>query len=424
MSEITVRVENLKKRYRINAPELRSRTLGRTLADFVISPFDYLRTTLRSPSEAETIWALKGVSFEVHRGEVLGILGHNGAGKSTLLSILSRITLPTAGLAQIKGRVGSLLQVGTGFHPELTGRENIYLNGTILGMKGVEVDRKFDQIVDFSGVEPFIDTPIKRYSSGMIVRLGFSVAIFLDPEVLLIDEVLSVGDAEFRQKSLEKINQIISEGRTVLFVSHDINTVQRLCKRSILLENGNLIEDAETNEIIDHYLPVITDILAADTWMDLSAHTRQGFGETLFSRIRYRSDNPTIQHQAYPDGPLEFFLEVRSDKPQVVTGMTVNLFDPSGFRLINAGFFSVEDSIAIQKGENLFRLSIDSLHLKPGNYQLTLWMVTSPEVMQDYVPAVSHLVVVPGDGGDYDRHNMYRDKVTSQVEVSMLDQLP
>ena len=200
MNDIAVIAEDLGKRYRINAAENRSRTLGRTMLDVLTSPFSYLHSSLQEPSAAETLWALRNVSFEVRRGEVLGVLGQNGAGKSTLLRILSKITLPTEGWARTFGRVGSLLQIGTGFNYELTGRENVYLNGTILGMKKNEVDRKFDEIVDFSGVQAFIDTPIKRYSSGMIVRLGFSVAIFLNPDVLLVDEVLSGWGCRFSTK--------------------------------------------------------------------------------------------------------------------------------------------------------------------------------------------------------------------------------
>jgi lipopolysaccharide transport system ATP-binding protein len=195
MSDIAIRVENLSKRYRIGAGQKRANTLRETLGNLAASPFDYLRRTLRGPTEEEIIWALKDVSFEIKRGEVVGIIGRNGAGKTTLLKVLSRITEPTEGRASINGRVGSLLAVGTGFHPELTGRENIYLNGAILGMKRTEIDRKFDEIVDFSGVEKFMDTPVKRYSSGMCVRLAFAVAAHLEPEILLVDEVLAVGDA-------------------------------------------------------------------------------------------------------------------------------------------------------------------------------------------------------------------------------------
>ena len=244
MSLIAIRVENLGKQYRIGQSE-RYKALRDTLTDILYSPFRAATALMRgrspkngnSPSE-RTIWALRDVNFEVHHGEVLGIIGRNGAGKSTLLKILSRITEPTEGSVDIFGRVGSLLEVGTGFHPELTGRENIYLNGAILGMRRTEITRKFDEIVDFSEIEQFIDTPVKFYSSGMYMRLAFSVAAHLEPEILLVDEVLAVGDAAFQQKCLGKMGDVAKQGRTVLFVSHHMPAIQRLCSKVILLDKG------------------------------------------------------------------------------------------------------------------------------------------------------------------------------------------
>jgi len=209
-------------------------------------------SAIRNP-KSDTIWALKDVSFEVKQGEVIGIIGRNGAGKSTLLKILSRITEPTEGYADIYGRVGSLLEVGTGFHPELTGRENIFLNGAILGMRKQEIEQKFDEIVNFAEVEKFIDTPVKHYSSGMYLRLAFAVAAHLDPEILLVDEVLAVGDAAFQQKCLGKMGAVAREGRTVLFVSHNMGAITRLCERSICLDEGQIIIDGKSNQVVDHY---------------------------------------------------------------------------------------------------------------------------------------------------------------------------
>jgi lipopolysaccharide transport system ATP-binding protein len=224
-NNLAIRVDNLGKRYRIGARQKQPNTLRERIENLVASPFDYLRSTLRGPSEEEILWALKDVSFEIQQGDVVGIIGRNGAGKSTLLKILSRITEPTSGRAEVNGRVGSLLEVGTGFHPELTGRENIYLNGAILGMRKAEIDRQFDEIVDFAEIEKFIDTPVKRYSSGMYVRLAFAVAAHLEPEILLVDEVLAVGDAAFQKKCLGKIGDVAREGRTVLFVSHNMAAI-------------------------------------------------------------------------------------------------------------------------------------------------------------------------------------------------------
>lgn len=259
MGDLAIRVESLSKRYRIGRAETKHDTFVGTMLAWAKTPLENFRRLRRlSHFEAEEaddiIWALKDVSFEVEHGEVIGIIGHNGAGKSTLLKILSRITDPTGGRAIINGRVSSLLEVGTGFHPELTGRENVYLNGTVLGMTKAEVDLKFDEIVDFSGVEKYIDTPVKWYSSGMKVRLAFSVAAHLEPEVLMIDEVLAVGDVAFQKKCLGKMDDVARGGRTVLFVSHNMGMVRSLCDRSILLENGFITMDGETSTALTHYL--------------------------------------------------------------------------------------------------------------------------------------------------------------------------
>src|SRR6267143_5646353 len=237
----TIRVENVGKRYQIGGLDAGYATFREFLASAMVMPLKRLRGTHRA--RQETIWALRDVNFQVEQGEVLGIIGHNGAGKSTLLKILSRITVPTTGRTEVHGRLGSLLEVGTGFHPDLTGRENIYLNGTILGIKRSEIKRHFDEIVAFSEIEKFIDTPVKWYSSGMYVRLAFSVAVHLDSEVLMMDEVLAVGDVNFQTKCLDKMHEIRNEGRTILFVSHGMSAVTRLCERVILLENGQIISD-------------------------------------------------------------------------------------------------------------------------------------------------------------------------------------
>ena len=246
MSDVAIRVHEVSKRYRIGKQQA-----GRTLRQ-VLSEKLSRRPTQGTPDS--DFWALHNVSFDILLGEVVGIIGHNGAGKSTLLKILSRITEPTSGRAEIYGRVGSLLEVGTGFHPELTGRENVYLSGAILGMKRREIDRKFDEIVAFAEVEKFIDTSVKHYSSGMYVRLAFSVSAHMDPEILIVDEVLSVGDARFQEKCLGKVRDVAYEGRTVLFVSHNLASVQRLCNRSILMEDGEVAYQGNSEEAIARYL--------------------------------------------------------------------------------------------------------------------------------------------------------------------------
>jgi len=268
MTDYAIRAERLSKRYRIG--KLREKENRRhSVARVFSAPFQHLASTLRQPSEDEIIWALSDVSFDVKHGEVIGIIGHNGAGKSTLLKVLSRITEPTSGKAIVNGRVGALLEVGTGFHPELTGRENIYLSGTILGMKRDEINRKLDDIVAFAEVEQFLDTQVKRYSSGMYVRLGFAVAAHLEPEILLIDEVLAVGDAAFQKRCLGKMDDVATEGRTVLFVSHNMVAVQNLCKRSIWLHQGMKHAEGETSGVISQYLSFAAEDMTNRTWSDI-----------------------------------------------------------------------------------------------------------------------------------------------------------
>jgi len=262
MSDIAIRCEDLSKQYRIGKRE-RYRALRDVLTDALSAPFRHLRSSIGNSSSSQssivdprssTFWALDDVSFEIKHGEVVGIIGRNGAGKSTLLKILSRITEPTRGFAEINGRVGSLLEVGTGFHPELTGRENIYLNGAILGMKRAEIERRFDEIVAFAETEKFLDTPVKYYSSGMQMRLAFAVAAHLDPEILLVDEVLAVGDATFQKKCLGKMGEVARQGRTVLFVSHNMESINRLCRKGICLDQGKITRTGTQKNVIEHYL--------------------------------------------------------------------------------------------------------------------------------------------------------------------------
>ena len=279
MSDIAIKADCLSKHYRLGAASRQHNTLR-----------DHLMHRLRGltrwgggrQESNPSFWALKDISFEVKRGEVLGIVGHNGAGKSTLLKILSRITQPTTGTADIYGRVSSLLEVGTGFHSELSGRENIYLNAAMLGMRREEVRRKFDEIVAFSGVEGFIDTPVKRYSSGMYVRLAFAVAAHLEPEILIVDEVLAVGDASFQQKCLGKMEEVSRSGRTVLIVSHNMTVIEGLCERAILLEKGRVAKIGNTHEVVEGYADAIRGL--AGTEIE-ARHDREGLGEILLTRI-------------------------------------------------------------------------------------------------------------------------------------------
>ena len=266
MSETIIQVQNLGKRYRIGSRQEAYGTLRDAIASAARSSLTWLRNGRSRKGSSNEFWALRDLSFDVKKGEVLGIIGRNGAGKSTLLKILARVTYPTEGQANIRGRVGSLLEVGTGFHPELTGQENIYLNGAVLGMKKAEIQRKFDEIVDFAEIEQFLDTPVKRYSSGMYMRLAFAVAAHLEPEILIVDEVLAVGDAAFQKKCLGKMGEVAHQGRTVLFVSHNLLAVENLCDWIIYLEGGKIVERGDPGEVISAYLKKSLPISTERSW--------------------------------------------------------------------------------------------------------------------------------------------------------------
>ena len=297
MSSTVISVENLSKSYRlgvIGTSTFRG-DLQRWWARQRGKPDPYLKIgeADHGNREGETLWALKDINFQVQQGEALGIIGRNGAGKSTLLKILSRVTAPTSGLVKVKGRIASLLEVGTGFHPELTGRENIYINGAILGMKKSEIHRKFDEIVTFSGVEKFIDTPVKRYSSGMYVRLAFAVAAHLDPEILIVDEVLAVGDMDFQKKCLGKMNDVTETGRTVLFVSHNMTAISRLCQRVILMEKGAVVSDGISTDVIAHYLATSIGSVALREWPNLNDAPGSQTAKLRSVRVSDSTGNPS-----------------------------------------------------------------------------------------------------------------------------------
>jgi lipopolysaccharide transport system ATP-binding protein len=334
MSDIAIRVENLSKQYRLGAALTRYPTLRDALVHTLNSPqrwlarrkSDHLRQ--RGASDpSNIIWALRNLSFEVRQGQVLGIIGRNGAGKSTLLKILSRVTEPTEGLGEIHGRVGSLLEVGTGFHPELTGRENIYLNGAILGMRRVEIDRKFNEIVEFSEVGQFLDTPVKRYSSGMYLRLAFAVAAHLEPEILVVDEVLAVGDAEFQRKCLGKMSDVAREGRTVLFVSHNMSAILRLTQESLVIDQGRLVMRAPSTEAVDYYLSRGFSRLGERTWApeEVAAGSRC-VAAVPFCPIALRVLDPKgrIVDTVRSVEPITLEVEYRLSAP--ITGLRVGLY--------------------------------------------------------------------------------------------------
>jgi lipopolysaccharide transport system ATP-binding protein len=324
-----IAAEGLSKRYRIGELQAAYGTLRDSLAHAIA------RLSGREHHERHEIWAVRDVSFHVEEGEVVGLIGRNGAGKSTLLRLLTRITTPTAGRAEIRGRVGSLLEVGTGFHPELTGRENVFLNGTILGMRRHEIAARFDEIVEFAGVEEFIDTPVKRYSSGMGVRLAFAVAAHLEPEILLVDEVLAVGDAEFRKRCLGRMEELGGTGRTIMFVSHNMQAITSLCDRTILLDNGGIVVDGPTDDVVTRYLEQHSGTSAEQTWPDLADAPGDEF--VRLRSVRALLDDGTLAESVESRSPVGVeigFTVLRSPEHAVVP--KIKLIDGHGQTAFNA----------------------------------------------------------------------------------------
>jgi len=368
-----IRVESLGKEYAI-AQSAGYDTL-RVLIGRAGSRLGRMVSGQPRPAPPERLWALRDVSFEIDEGDVVGIVGANGAGKSTLLKIIARITRPTTGTARIRGRVGALLEVGTGFHPELTGRENIQLNGAILGMRRSEIAKRFDEIVAFAEVERFLDTAVKHYSDGMYLRLAFAVAAHLEPDIMLVDEVLAVGDARFQRKCVGKISDIADrQGRTVLVVSHDMGMIQRLCQRSILLDRGQLVSTGPTSEIIASYLADAADDVRPHQTIDLTAAPRRGTGEARFATARYTSHSAAAGFQPYPDGPFEVVCEIDSDAPRTVPSFGVVFSDRNGAKLVNADILSTGAVLDLDQGRNSVVLTVDQLHLNPGVYDVALWI--------------------------------------------------
>jgi lipopolysaccharide transport system ATP-binding protein len=331
-NDIAIRVHGLGKKYILGGPQERYHTFRDAIVNSVKAQYHFIIHRNSNLCKKE-FWALKDVSFDVYKGEVIGIIGRNGAGKSTLLKILSRITTPSEGMVELYGRVGSLLEVGTGFHPEMTGRENIFLNGSILGMKKTEIEEKFDEIVKFAGIEEFLDTPVKRYSSGMYVRLAFAVAAHLDPEILLVDEVLAVGDAEFQKKCLGKMAEVAKEGRTVLFVSHNMAAIQTLCSQAILLVNGHIESHGVSSEIVLNYLHSLQysndyeDIKTHITRLPLDPHFR-------LINIEVNQNAVPLTQKAISGEPINVRIEYEVKKRTKNFRVYLDILDEYGVLLI------------------------------------------------------------------------------------------
>ena len=359
-----IRVDNVGKQYRIGARREINTNLREALAASVRAPFKRLRN---GKNTGETIWALRDVNFEVRPGEVVGIIGRNGAGKTTLLKILSRITEPTTGRAQLYGRTGSLLEVGTGFHPELTGRENVFLNGAILGMKRAEIVRKFDEIVAFAEIEKFIDTPVKYYSSGMYMRLAFAVAAHLDPEILIVDEVLAVGDATFQKKCLGKMGNVAREGRTILFVSHNLGAVQSLCETGLVLTHGVAEFLGPVGEAIQHYSnslrsPALEDMKGIRGVRVLNTRVMSGSDQTLVN-----SDQTSLNS----DSPLTASIDFQTDRRLPKCYLNLVIEDVDGRYLIHSRTDWFDARPTFEAGQHNVTIEIPRLSLRAGMY--TLW---------------------------------------------------
>jgi lipopolysaccharide transport system ATP-binding protein len=373
MSDIILKAENISKQYRLGL--IGTGTIAHDLNRFwhrVRGKEDpYLQigeVNDRSASaSSDYVWALKDINFEVKRGEILGIIGKNGAGKSTLLKILSRVTSPTTGSIKTKGRIASLLEVGTGMHPELTGRENIFLNGAILGMNKTEISSKIDEIIEFSGCQMYIDTPVKRYSSGMRVRLGFAVAAFLEPDILVVDEVLAVGDAEFQKKAIGKMQDISNtSGRTVLFVSHDMTAIRKLCNRVIMLHNGTVVLSGETEQVVKSYLSK-HDI--AKTKEKLNNHVNRVTESSILKMISVQNPNGNVFSNQNCTFKIEFD---NSDLISFSIGWLVKDYEENVVSAANMKRIGAEHKIEEQK--NCFTLTLEKLPLFPGIYSLSLFL--------------------------------------------------
>lgn len=396
-NETVITVKNIGKKYNIAHQQGGYVSLRDVLTNVLKNPFAFLKQKAKKVvgiAKNEEFWALKNINFEVKKGEVIGIIGRNGAGKSTLLKILSQITPPTEGEIKINGRVGSLLEVGTGFHPELSGRENIFLNGAILGMTKKEISKKFDAIVAFSGIEKFLDTPVKRYSSGMYVRLAFSVAAHMDPDILIIDEVLAVGDAEFQKKCIGKMDEITKkEGRTILFVSHNMGAIQQLCNKTIWIDEGKIKSVGETEKIIDDYIKGNTTQKIVEL---KDVKERKGNGKIKLSSISFKNKKGENTSSFVSGEECQFWLEFENiDKD--VKDFTFNLAIDSvvdQMRITTMGNKFTNQKIPTEK--KVIGIIINKLPLNVGEYYITLFVENSGEIY-DWIQKAAIFSVKYGD---------------------------
>ncbi len=395
MSKPAIIVKDLGKRFQIGQRAQYAPSFRDAAVDAFKAPWRRFRSLSGKESEKETFWALKDVSFETQRGDVVGIIGRNGAGKSTMLKILSRILEPTEGEVRMRGRASSLLEVGTGFHPDLTGRENTYLNGAILGMKRAEINQKFDDIVAFAEVEKFLDTPVKYYSSGMYVRLAFAVAAHLEPEILIVDEVLAVGDAAFQKKCLGRMGNVARQGRTVLFVSHNMAAVKSLCRRAIWIDQGRIRMDGPAGEVVDTYLRTLTS--SPECSFDLSAMKREGHNGSQFkiTGVTLNRNEPVCHGQ-----PVHMRLEFETYSDVVDVSVGIGFASFEGVRIVTLDTdLQSQDRPTIRAGtRGAVEVTLDYLDLQPGTYVLDVGARSGDRFALDYLGGCGQVEVMAGPG--------------------------
>jgi lipopolysaccharide transport system ATP-binding protein len=390
---IAIKSCNLGKKYRIGKEKPKSKTIHEKIVNTIISPFSWINSQIKKPEEKEILWAIKDINFQIERGEVVGFIGHNGAGKSTLLKILSRITEPSEGYADIYGRLAALLEVGTGMHPELTGKENIYMNGTILGMKKKEIDYNYDEIIEFSGINKFLETPVKHYSSGMRVRLGFAIAAHLKPEILIVDEVLAVGDADFQNKCIGKMKDVAKGGRTVLFVSHNMAAIQNLCTRVCLISNGKIEYDGNTDEGISRYFGYDNNY---ERKKINERNDRRGNGAIRFIDININNNRGDKVDKLYTGQDIYIEIDYFTENNIKSLDVHITFYTIDGKFMFTCSMEANGFIYSEYKERGIIICRIPKLPLTAGTYSINLYSTYKGEIA-DWIVNTQLITVYDGD---------------------------